>query len=254
LADEKDTITISKDTLWKFTAFTLFGFLVVSVFTGGFGFKDNDKSITGQAVQVAAPTRAVPNAAAGNPNAAAPQPRLEVSLDGAFMKGDKNAPVTMVEFSDFQCPFCGRFFTQTFPQIKSEYIDTGKLQFYYKDFPLDSIHPQATPAAIAARCAGEQGTDKFWEFHDKLFVGTASNLNDANYRKYAADIGLDINKFNGCLDSQKYINEVKTDLQEGQDAGIRGTPGFLVAGQLVSGAQPFTAFQQIIDAELARVS
>ena len=252
--EQSETITLTKTTLWQFATSTLLGLLVVSIFTGGFGFGGDSSSVSGQAVRVAAPTQGgAPNAPAGNPGAAAPLPRQEVNLEGAFLKGDENAPVTLVEFSDFQCPFCNRFFTQTLPQIQSEYIDTGKVKFYYKDFPLDSIHPQATPAALAARCAGEQSEDKFWELHDLIFQNQAS-MSEDNYKKWASEIGLDTNKFNECLDSQKYINEVRADLQQGQGAGVRGTPGFLVAGQLVSGAQPFSVFQQIIEAELARAS
>ena len=156
--------------------------------------------------------------------------------------------VELIEYSDFQCPFCARFFTDTLPQIKANYIETGKVKFVYKHFPLDSIHPQATPAALAAECAKEQG--KFWEYHNALFANQAL-LGDSNYKKWASDLGLDTEQFNDCYDTQKYLTQVRNDLQEGSSAGIRGTPGFLVNGQIISGAQPFVAFQQAIEAALA---
>ena len=178
----------------------------------------------------------------------APNVATGVSTDGNYFKGEEDAPVTIIEFSDFQCPFCGRFFQQTLGQIEEKYIATGKVKFVYKDFPLDSIHPQATPAALAARCAGDQG--KFWEMHDTLMSNQAS-LSEASYKQWAVDLELDAGEFNDCLDSQKHLSAVRQDLLEGQQAGIRGTPGFLVNGQLLSGAQPFSAFQAAIEAALS---
>ena len=170
-----------------------------------------------------------------------------VSTDGNFFKGDEDAPVTIVEFSDFQCPFCARFVEDALPQIEENYVKTGKVKFVYKDFPLDSIHPQATPAAIAARCAGDQG--KFWEMHDTIFANQRS-ISEASYKQWAADLGLDTGEFNGCLDSQEHLSAVRQDLLDGQQAGIRGTPGFLVDGQLISGAQPYSVFAQAIESAL----
>ena len=153
-----------------------------------------------------------------------------------------------MEFSDFQCPFCGRFFEQTLPLIEERYIKTGKVRFVYKDFPLESIHPQALPAASAARCAGEQG--KFWDYHDLIFNNQAL-LSDTNYKQWAEQLGLDMDDFSSCYDSGKYVNDIRADLQEGSRAGVQGTPGFLINGQLVSGAQPFANFEQVIEAELS---
>ncbi len=174
-------------------------------------------------------------------------PRTEVSADDDAFKGSADAPVTIIEFSDFQCSFCARFFSQTLPQLQTNYIDTGKVKFVFRDFPL-GFHAEAQKAAEAAECAGDQG--KFWEMHDKLFENYAS-LNVANMKQWASDLGLDTATFNDCLDSGKYESEVKSDMQDGQNAGISGTPSFFINGIKVVGAQPYSTFQQIIEAELA---
>jgi len=148
--------------------------------------------------------------------------RIEVSADDDAVLGNKNAPVTIIEFSDFECPFCGRFFSQTLPSIKKSYIDTGKVKLVYRDFPL-SFHPNAQKAAEAAECAKEQG--KFWEMHDLLFEkGVSGGIN--SFKQYAKDLGLDTVKFNSCLDSGRYTNEVQKDSQDGQSYGVSGTPTF----------------------------
>jgi len=181
------------------------------------------------------------------PSGAATGGPIELSEEGNFAKGDEDAPVTIYEFSDYQCPFCGRFYTDTFPLIEENYIKTGKVRLVFKDFPLDSIHPEATPAAIAARCAGDQG--KFWEMHDKLFENQRA-LGTSNYKQWAQELGLDAADFADCVDSKKYLSAVRKDLVEGQQNGIQGTPGFFVDGRLISGAQPFTVFQTAIEAAL----
>ena len=170
-----------------------------------------------------------------------------VTTDGNYLKGNKDAKVTIIEFSDFQCPFCERFVSGALPQIEENYIKTGKVKLIFKDFPLDSIHPYATPAALAARCAGEQG--KFWEMHDLIFTNQAS-LSSTPYRTWATQLGLDTTKFNDCVANKKYLSAIRKDTLEGQQAGVRGTPAFLVNGQLISGAQPFPIFQQAIEAAL----
>ncbi|MEW6295154.1 MAG: DsbA family protein [Candidatus Diapherotrites archaeon] len=161
--------------------------------------------------------------------------------------GQANAKVTIIEFSDFQCPYCARFVTDTYPQIKQQYIDTGKAKLIFMQFPL-SFHQYAQKAAEAAYCAFEQG--KFWEYHDKLFANQ-SNLDVTSLKKYATDLKLDTAKFNSCLDTSKYASQVQSDLTEGTSLGVNGTPAFFVNGKLISGAQPFSVFQQAIDAALA---
>ena len=181
------------------------------------------------------------------PPAAQPSVDMAKLVDDDPMKGQKSAPVTIVEFSDFQCPFCARFYTDTLTQIQKDYIDTGKVKIVYRDFPL-SFHTNAQPAAEAAECADDQG--KFWQFHDKLFENQQA-LSGDNYKLWAKELGLDTKKFNDCVDSNKYASEVQKDMTDGQAAGVSGTPAFFVNGQFLSGAQPYAAFKSAIDAALA---
>ena len=182
-----------------------------------------------------------------------PAAPVNVSADDDPFIGNENAPVTVIEFSDFQCPICRKLWKDALPSIKKEYVDAGKVKFVYRDFPL-SFHPGAMPAALAAECAKEQG--KFWQMHDKIFEeqdkqgsGTVQFTID-DLKKWAAGIGLNASKFNQCLDSEKYKKEVEKDIADGSAAGVRGTPATFVNGKLVSGAQPFSAFKSAIDAEL----
>lgn len=177
-----------------------------------------------------------------------PEKPIQVSLDNDPMLGNKDAKVTIVEFSDFQCPYCGRFYVQTESQLKKDYIDTGKVNFVYRDFPL-GFHPNAEPAAEAAECANEQG--KFWEMHNKIFENQES-MSTESYKQWAKDLGLDTNKFNSCFDSQKYKDEVKKDEADGEKYRVSGTPTFFIGNpksgyiRLV-GAQPYEAFKQVLD-------
>jgi len=234
---DEESFSIKKTTMWQGAAAILGVLLVISIFTGGFGFL-GEPDVTGAIVDQA------PEA---QPTQPAPAPRAEVEIGDSSVKGDEAAPVTIIEFSDFQCPFCVRHFSQTFSQIEEAYINTGKVNYVFKHFPLDNIHPHATPAALASECAHEQG--KFWEFHNIAFENSQS-LGDENYKAWAEELELDTEQFNDCYDSQKYLEKVRNDLQQGSQAGVRGTPGFLVNGMLVSGAQPFEIFQQVIESEL----
>ena len=173
-------------------------------------------------------------------------PRVQVEIGDSPVLGSEDAPVTIVEFSDFQCPFCARWYAETKGQLEEQYINTGKVKLVYMHYPLN-FHPEAVPAALASECAYEQG--KFWEYHDLIFENPGS-LGTASYKRWAGDLGLDQEQFDECYDSGKYDAEVKADLSEGQNAGIRGTPGFLVNGRLISGAQPFAVFRDAIEAEL----
>jgi len=197
----------------------------------------------GGGAAVARPT-AQPTAAA-QPTATPPIVVENVSVDDDPSWGPADAPVTIVEFSDFQCPYCARFVTQTLPQIKQTY--EGKVRFVFRDFPLSQIHENAEKAAEAAGCASDQG--KFWEYHDKLF-SSQSALDVASLKSYASQLGLDTATFDQCLDSSKYAQEVQKDLQDGTSYGVDGTPAFFVNGLLVVGAQPFASFQEVIDAAL----
>jgi protein-disulfide isomerase len=169
-----------------------------------------------------------------------------ISIDDDPFKGSETAPVTMIEFSDFQCPFCARFYTQTLSLIEENYIKTGKVKLVYRDFPL-SFHRYAQKAAEAAECADEQG--KFWEYHDLLYEkqNEWSALGISKLKDYAGQVGLNIGDFNQCFDSGKMTQEVEKDSQDGQSYGVKGTPAFFINGKLVSGAQPFEVFQAEIE-------
>lgn len=183
-----------------------------------------------------------------NNEPAANQPsKVQVSAEDDAVKGSKDAPVTIIEFSDYQCPYCERFYTQTFPQIEENYIKTGKVKFVYRDFPLTNLHQYAQKAAEASECADEQG--KFWEYQGKLFNNQQS-LDTPSLKQYAKDLGLDAAKFNECLDSGKMASEVQKDLKDGQSYGVDGTPAFFINDIFVGGAQPFSVFQQVIDQAL----
>lgn len=171
---------------------------------------------------------------------------VEVSIDDDPIKGKKDAKVTIIEFSEFQCPFCKRYYDETYNQIIKEYVDTGKAKYVFRDFPL-SFHQFAQKASEASECAHEQ--DKFWEYHDKLFENQQA-LDISNLKKYAKGLKLDEDKFNDCLDSGKYEDEVKKDMQDGISYGVQGTPAFFINGKLISGAQPYENFKVIIDEEL----
>lgn len=168
--------------------------------------------------------------------------------EGGHAKGQATAKVVMVEFSDFQCPYCGRYATETFPQIDKDYIKTGKVRYIFYHYPL-TFHQYAQKAAEAAECAGEQG--KFWEMHDKLFK-TQDKLTVADLKQDATTLGLNAANFNTCLDSGKYEDQVQADFTLGQNVGVQGTPAFFVNGKPISGAQPIENFKQVIEEELKK--
>ena len=189
------------------------------------------------------------------------QPKLpmKISADNDPIIGDPNAPITIIEFSDFQCPFCARFYTQTLPLIHEEYIEQGKVKLVFRDFPIQSIHPNALPASVAAECANEQG--KFKEMHDTLF----ENQNEWNrqetadtlilFSQYAGEMQLEQEVFDSCLTNGKYIEEIRKDLRDGQIYGVEGTPGFFIGNDEIGyvglkGAQPFESFKKVIDSQL----
>lgn len=176
-----------------------------------------------------------------------------INIQGAPFKGDKNAKLVLIEFSDYQCPFCSRHVRETVSQITKEYVDTGKIRYFFLDFPL-GFHKLAFKAAEAADCAGEQG--KFWQMHDRLFENQKA-LGQEDLLKHAEAIEVDMPKFKECLDSGKYSDEIKKDMAEGQRAGITGTPtsllgwvepdGKVKAVKKIVGAQPYASFKTAID-------
>jgi protein-disulfide isomerase len=179
--------------------------------------------------------------------AAAPEagPVKDVDPGNAPMRGPKNAPLTVVLFSDFQCPFCGRV-EPSLTELEKAY--PGKVRVFWKNFPL-SFHNNAKPAAEAAMAANEQG--KFWEMHDKLFANQ-QNLDAASLEKYAKEIGLDMAKFKAAVNSHKFVAQIEADTKQGSSLGVQGTPASFVNGHFINGAQPFDAFKKIADEELAK--
>jgi len=180
--------------------------------------------------------------------------KVNVEIGDSPVKGDANAPVTIIEFSDYECPFCGKAFDETLPLIEKNYIDTGKVKYVFKDFPLD-FHPSAQPAAEAARCFGEQkGDEGYYKYHDKLFENQEL-LSEENYKKWARELGADGAKFDTCLSSGKYADAISEDMAYGQTLGVSGTPAFFIGNSedgyiLVSGAQPYANFENVIEAVL----
>jgi protein-disulfide isomerase len=175
---------------------------------------------------------------------APPVVRVTVATDGAPIRGAKEAPVTLVEFSDYHCPFCSKA-QATLKQLLDRY--PGKVRLVYRDFPLDRIHPQARQAAEAARCAHDQG--KFWEYHDLLYANTPRGSAE-DLRQYAKQVGLDVAKFGQCVSSGVHKAAVQRDIDEGSRLGVTGTPAFFVNGRPLEGAQPLEAFVRVIEEEL----
>lgn len=191
-------------------------------------------------------------------NDATPPPTNDTpaTVDDDPAIGQDDAPITLIEFTDYQCPFCSRHYTETYGKIKSEYVDTGKVKVVVRDFPL-SFHPNAQKAAEAAECAGDQG--KYFEMHDLLFEKQQewSNLSPAlgQFKKYAADLKLNAGTFASCLDGGTNAEEVQKDMADGSASGIDGTPGFWILGpdgknQKISGAYPFDTFKAAFDSML----
>jgi protein-disulfide isomerase len=195
---------------------------------------------------VAAPAAA---AVAQQPAAAAtavPQyRRYDIPTDGYPSLGPADAKIVIVEFSDFQCPFCRQFHANTYQALLDAY--PGQIRFVYRNLPLTSIHPNAMPAAIASLCANDQNV--YWKFHDKLFSN--ETLDEATYIQYATDLKIDVDKFKACLSDGSQDAFIQKDMKFALDLGVQSTPTFFVNGLAIVGAQPLTNFQQIIDKELA---
>jgi len=238
---KKISIEFNETTLWK-TGTIVFGVLfVIAILTGGFGKGGGGVG-------------AVPSIPSQVPTQAAPQPSapVDVGIGDAYVKGDKNAPVEIIEFSDFECPFCGKFYSQTLGQIQKKYIDTGKVKLAYKHLPLP-FHPNAQKAGEAAECAGEVGgSDAFWAMHDGIFDNMAiqAGIEVPKLKALASDIGLDQGKFDSCLDNGDMEQKVKNHLAEASSLGASGTPTFFVNGVKLVGAQPYQVFEQAIEAAL----
>ena len=237
---KKIKLEFEQATLWKVLTVVLALGLLVSIVTGGFSGGERAK-----AVQAPTPTN--------DGGSQGPQPVIDVDIDDDPMLGDEDAPVTIVSFEDFQCPFCKRSFDQTFPMLKKNYIETGKVRYIYRDFPLP-FHTEADEAANAAECAGDQ--DKFWEMHEMIYKNQQEWAGNSQaisiFKGYAKDIGLDTTKFDSCLDSRKYDSEIQNDMSDGNSYGVSGTPTFFINGISLVGAQPYSEFERVIEQELAQ--
>jgi len=261
-ADEK--ITVNKSTYNNMLK-GLIAAVAIAAFFGGLTIGSYDKSdsvLSGEALKEILSEIEI-KTTAPQPVQQPAQPSvpqiIQVSLDDDPFKGNADAPVTIVEFSDFQCPFCSRFYEQTLPSIMENYVDTGKVKFVYRDLPLDSLHPNARPVHIASECADEQG--KFWVYHDMLFDKQsewerlpAADL-QSTLTQYASELGLESASFETCLESDAIADEVNKDTLDAARYGATGTPTFFIGNEKdgfvrITGAQPFSAFQLEIDDQL----
>jgi protein-disulfide isomerase len=236
-SDEGATFTMKKSTMWKLATFVFAGLFLITLFNGGLNFGSGTGNVVG---------------GGDNPSPTVPtQPsNIRVSIgDDDPVLGNADAPISIIEFSDFQCPFCARAYTGAVTEFKnSDYFKDGEVNLVYKHFPLNSIHPQAQKAAEASACAQDQG--KFWEYHDLLFINQQS-LSNADLKSYAGQLSLDQGTFDSCLDSGDKADKVNSDLAEASAAGGRGTPYFVIVNsdgetQAVSGAVPFANFEAAI--------
>ena len=231
-------------------ALIIASFLLGSLFT-----KVQYLEKTGSSPQTAGAQTAQQAAA---PQAAAPQaqPTLgkqNVAVGDYPPKGNANAKVTVIAFEDFRCPFCKKFNDEVMGQLQKDYIDTGKIKFYYRNYQF--LGPASVTAGNAGECANDQG--KFWEFHDYMYKNQPSESDTSMYTsdslsQIAGQLGMDASQFKQCMDSKKFDKNVSQDLADGQKAGTNATPTFYINGQQLVGAQPYTAFQTIIDQELKK--
>lgn len=185
-----------------------------------------------------------------------PLDNVSISIGGSPFQGPKDAKFVIVEFSDFQCPFCGRYATQTYSQVIDDYVKTGKVKYVFRDFPLEQLHPNAAKAAEASHCAEDQG--KFWDLHDRMFKNQSA-LDAKEMLGHATVLALDVPKFQQCLESGKYTAKVKKDQEDGAKVNVKGTPTFffgtvdpkdptkIKAVSMFSGAQPYQQFKDAFD-------
>ncbi len=171
--------------------------------------------------------------------------RYDIPTEGYPSLGPEDAPITIVEFSDFQCPFCRRFHDETYQALLDAY--PNQIRFVYRNLPLTSIHPDAMPSAIASLCANDQNA--YWDFHEKLF--SKETLDQATFVQYATDLNLNVDEFTSCLSSGKHDDFIQKDMDFALDLGVQSPPTFFINGLAIVGAQPLSSFQQLIDKEIA---
>jgi protein-disulfide isomerase len=239
---------------WLVIALVIFSFLTGMLFNKVTFLENALKDKSGDQNNVLAANNIAPPPPSDPAAPIAPAAKVDVALGDLPVLGAEDAKVTVVEFSDLQCPFCKQFVDTTYPQLYEEYIKTNKIKFAFRHYPLTSIHPNAQKAGEAAECANEQ--NKFWEYHDLLFQNQdawspqAAAAATTSFVEYAGELGLDTTTFQSCLDTDKYKAKVEQDTAEGTQAGVDGTPAFFINGTRITGAQPFTEFQRLIEEEL----
>jgi len=224
------SFVFSKDAVYGSVIAILACLLVISVFTSGFGIvkAQGQCELPDSGSQVVVPDAGTQTGESGGSGAPA-YPTLTVKPGYLPAEGSDSAKVVVVEFSDYQCPYCARFYADAEAKIRTNYVESGKVRMYFRDFPL-SFHPNAMPGAVAATCAADQG--KFWEMHDKLFETQSawSGISDVGptFKQYAADLGLDPTAFGSCYDAAAHASDINKDLSEGQTYGVRGTPSSFI--------------------------
>jgi protein-disulfide isomerase len=227
------TITIKKDDLWKYTTFALLAVVVIILVVWAFPFN----SPTGAAIGTTPPG-----------NLPSPGERVQVEIGDAPVLGNPDAPVQIVEYTDYYCPFCQRNALETKPLLKSNFIDNGQVSYAMKNF--QRVSADAANAALCAREVG--GEDAFWQFSDALFEAGPQMLNSGTFNQIAQQLAVAGSEFENCVSSGQFNSLIQQQTQYAQSLGVSGTPGFFINGVPVSGAQPFSVFQQIIEQELNR--
>jgi protein-disulfide isomerase len=219
----------------------------IGVFGLGFaaGYLVRDRVVSSEQAIAQSETATAPEQASPQ-NTERKVTRYEVPVDDDPSLGPIDAPITIIEFGDYECPFCRKWYIEVLPKLMDKYPQ--KIRFVYRDFPLTSIHGNAMSAAEAAHCAGEQ--DAYWQFHEKLF-SMDLGLSTEAYQQYARQLKLDMDAFEACLQERRYQEEVEADFDFAARLGVRSTPTFFINGIAIVGAQPSEVFEQVIDLELA---
>jgi len=237
---DEDTITFKRSHFFSaLSVVTFFAGIFIGYVIWGTGMFSKPGSGSGNASQANGPVVEAPV------TTQSPYTRYKIPSDGFYSIGPADAPITIVEFSDYQCPFCRRWHQQVYEPLLAAY--PGKIKFVYRNLPLTSIHPDAQAAAEAAMCAGEQNV--YWQYHDKLF--SSEVLGNGAYNQYAQELNLNMTNFDACLNNHKYQDAIKTDSDFALNLGISSTPTFFINGLAIVGAQPLGVFKQVIDKELA---
>lgn len=249
--EESAPVIVIKRTTFNYV-FIAIVFLLLGIFIGAFSafrVERANRSWVTDAISVAMSEQADTFAELMNgsrtPSLTDPNSRFEVTASSEYFRGGAEATVEIIEFGDFNCGFCGRFHKETYGRIAETYGD--QVRFVYRDFPI--LAETSVTAALAARCAGEQG--RFWEYHDLLFENQGVFNQNGAFAGFAEQLELDMDEFNTCVEEQRYLSGVVADYQFAQQLGIRGTPAFFINGRPISGAQPFENFAEVIDEELA---